>query len=108
MRKDVPEGISGLGTEVVYYNGLGKYSSEHLVVQLKNFIMQPKYFHYPWKSEWSQMLVPNKQRGRIRKNLGFCREIVKETNLTITANQSPNGKAKSGIWWEIGPKKEGW
>jgi len=89
---------------------LAKYSSEHVLVQLKSFLTQPKYMHYPWRSDWLGIVDPNTRKlwGRLRRNVVFCRDIVKESKLSIPAKETADGKPKHGTWWEIGPKKEGW
>src|SRR5277367_6524301 len=89
---------------------LAKYSSEHVLVQLKSFLTQPKYMHYPWRSDWLGIVDPNTRKlwGRLRRNVVFCRDIVKESKLSIPAKETADGKPKHGTWREIGPKKEGW
>ena len=88
-----------------------EFESEHVKVQLRQFIAQPKYQNYPWKSDWRDLANDDESRatGHIRENIKFCREIIRTKQANKTVRIAGGGsKQENGKWWLIGPRREGW
>ena len=83
-------------------------SSEHVRIQLKDFLSRPEYTDYRWRQDWEEILNNENQgtTNKIRANLLFCRDILR-TDLFRKKAQGKN-TTHSGSWWIIAGRKEGW
>jgi len=88
-----------------------EYRAEHARIQLKAFLENPKYLHYPHRQRWLAILgsAESIDTLHLRANIVFCRTI--ETKQIVNyVGESAKGKAvnRAGAWWLIGPRKPGW
>jgi hypothetical protein len=81
------------------YNGKAESfperANEHANLLLKAFIEQPIYAHYPWRTEWLDILADPGKAGAstLRANIMFCRGIPEEKSAGKTG--------VVGKWWMV-------